>query len=231
MKRKKEKYILHQPNPFFWASLVFLFGMLLTASRLKAAEWSSIFAFLGNNAWVAILTSSSVAGIIAWHTIATSRKTSKEKNALDFERCYSDSQKINDSWGVIATKVRVMREGDLREIANKKESEMCVEEKSIVDAIRVVLNEWERASNAMNHDIYDENLIYKSHAGNVIRLYEVCLPYIEERQRLNNRILLNLSSLALRWKLRRAREDGVKFSGYYKAKRYSQALKAALRDI
>ena len=147
--------------------------------------------------------STTLAAIVAFFVavigIKKQRQTSKEKNSLDFEASYKNNKDIRDAWTTIWIVKELEPDHLIRLVWDRK----APYRKDIV----LILNEWERASNAIFHDLYDENLLYKAYGTTVIKLFQGVAPFIQECQRTNPRVFVSFTKLAVRWQIRRAIED------------------------
>lgn len=140
---------------------------------------------------------------IAVYGVILQRRNSREKNAIDFEKYYKEDKAIQKAYETYRS---------------FKQSEEDITQWAAADAlehqstreIRLLLNTWERASNAMMHGVYDEDYLYQAHCMNLINLYEYCHPYIRIKQKRGNpRQYLNLQVIAIKWIQRRRKEDRI----------------------
>ena len=60
---------------------------------------------------------------------------------------------------------------------------------------------------SISHNIYDEELIYKLLAQNLLELYKDASYLIRQEQEKNPKIYIELTKLALRWRIRFLRKD------------------------
>lgn len=140
--------------------------------------------------------------IIAVVGILTQRKTSREKNSLDFEAAYKRNDKILDAWDIVL-KIYNDRETVPLSDYGKKEKKGTLEAK----ALQTIFNEWERCANAVNHKIYDDKYLYKVFGSTLIFLDTNFEGYMEECRKINPRFYRNMKWMALKWRVRRAHED------------------------
>ncbi|MEG7416123.1 DUF4760 domain-containing protein [Serratia marcescens] len=140
--------------------------------------------------------------IIAVVGILTQRKTSREKNSLDFEAAYKRNDKILDAWDIVL-KIYNDRETVPLSDYGKKEKKGTPEAK----ALQTIFNEWERCANAVNHKIYDDKYLYKVFGSTLIFLDTNFEGYMEECRKINPRFYRNMKWMALKWRVRRAHED------------------------
>lgn len=140
--------------------------------------------------------------IIAILGILAQRKTSREKNSLDFEAAYKRNEKITDAWDVV---LRVYKDRDITPVAHygAKDQSDTPESK----ALKTIFNEWERCANAVNHKIYDDKYLYRVFGSALIFLDTNFETYMEECRKINPRFYRNMKWLALTWRVRRAHED------------------------
>ena len=123
------------------------------------------------------------------------------------------------------------------------QNDQASELKKLRHAVNTILNEWERAANAVFSNIYDEGYLYRAHGTSIIKLYTYLRNYTESRQKVVPRYYINFSRLAFRWSIRRCIEDekdslskrlnsalglvqkaGVRFSGHQVTESHSGAL-------
>ncbi|WP_238321017.1 DUF4760 domain-containing protein [Serratia grimesii] len=143
-----------------------------------------------------------VGALIAVFSIRTQRKTSKEKNSLDFEAAYKRNEKVVEAWSEVL-RIYADRGNVPLEEWGKPENSQSDGSK----ALKIIFNEWERCANAVHHKLYDEEYLYKVYGSTLIFL-DVCFePYIQECWKKNHRFYRNMKMLALRWRVRRAYED------------------------
>lgn len=134
--------------------------------------------------------------------ILAQRKSSREKNSLDFEAAYKRNDKILAAWEVVLDIYRNREKTPIAEFG-KKENAKSPEAK----ALQTIFNEWERCANAVNHKIYDDRYLYKVFGSALIFLDTEFEPYMEECRKTNPRFYRNMKWLALTWRVRRAHED------------------------
>jgi len=137
--------------------------------------------------------------LIAALGIIAQRRTSKEKNSLDFQANYLENQKVQDAWGHL----RAFKDNKDPDKHNKLATEKGTDERK---AAILLLNEWERAANAIHHGLFDSNFLYQAHSSTVIGLYKDLLPFIEIIQSTNPRYFVGFTKLAVRWQHKRALE-------------------------
>lgn len=144
----------------------------------------------------------SIGALIAIFGIAKQRQSSREKNSIDFESSYKQSKDIEEAWMVLKIVVQNRLDTPIDHWAGGKAygSEEAI-------AIRRIINEWERAANGINHKIYDDDFLYKTYGTTVIELYTFLRPYITATQNYNPRVFAQFTRLAIRWIIRRTKED------------------------
>ncbi|MCD2526567.1 DUF4760 domain-containing protein [Providencia huaxiensis] len=140
--------------------------------------------------------------LIAIIGVVAQRKTSREKNSLEFEAAYKRNDKILKAWDTV---LKVYKERDEKPLSlyGTEEKRGTVEAK----ALATIFNEWERCANAVNHKIYDDKYLYRVFGSTLIFLDIQFEPYMEECRKINPRFYRNLKWLALKWRVRRAHED------------------------
>ncbi|HBR0006127.1 TPA: DUF4760 domain-containing protein [Klebsiella aerogenes] len=146
--------------------------------------------------------------IVAVVSIGTQRKTSREKNSLDFEISYKRSDNVNEAFAKLRPIVQRKFETPLSHWG-KLENAGTDEAK----ALRTIFNEWERCANAVRNKIYDNDYLYKVYGSTVLNLDETFGEYIAECQSWNDRVYRNFKWLALCWKVKRCKEDVKPSSG------------------
>ncbi|WP_237736242.1 DUF4760 domain-containing protein [Lelliottia amnigena] len=139
---------------------------------------------------------------VAVYSILTQRKTSREKNSLDFEISYKRSDNVNEAFTKLRPIVQKKFETPLAHWG-KLENAGTDEAK----ALRTIFNEWERCANAVRNNIYDNDYLYKVYGSTVLNLDETFGEYIAECWLWNDRVYRNFKWLALRWKIKRCKED------------------------
>ena len=155
-----------------------------------------------------------IALIVASIGILKQRQTSKEKNSLDFEANYKNNEDIREAWYILGVALE-QPDGYLLKVAKDKNNKY---RKSII----LILNEWERAANAIYHELYDEEFLYRAYGSIVIKLFIDTLPFIAHFQLKNPRIFISFTKLAVRWQLKRSDENDF---------RVLNSLKLSLRDL
>lgn len=141
--------------------------------------------------------------IVAVYSILTQRKTSREKNSLDFEVSYKRSDNVNAAFDVLV-EINKNRLSVPLSHWGKLENSRTDEAK----ALRTIFNEWERCANAVKHNIYDDLYLYKIYGSTVLHLDTTFGEYISECQGWNERVYRNFKWLVLKWRVRRSYEDG-----------------------
>ncbi|HHT0069939.1 TPA: DUF4760 domain-containing protein [Raoultella ornithinolytica] len=140
--------------------------------------------------------------IVAVVSIWTQRRTSREKNSLDFEISYKRSDNVNEAFAKLRPIVSRKFETPLSHWG-KLENAATDEAK----ALRTIFNEWERCANAVRNKIYHSDYLYKVYGSTVLNLDETFGEYVSECQSWNDRVYRNFKWLALKWKIKRCKED------------------------
>ena len=143
-----------------------------------------------------------LAALFAYVSIKMNRKSAREKNSVDFEHNYKNSDKVRDAWLVLMKITQNRLKQPIVEFA-KKEMYATTETQAIV----TILNEWERAANGIHHRVYDGNYLYKTYGTTVLDLYAYTYEFIKERQKSKPRSYANFCRLYLAWKVRRCKEE------------------------
>jgi len=172
-----------------------------------------------------------VAITAAYVTIRTNRQLAREKNALDFEQKYKENPKITEHMRLLGSTFKIKNSLEIKEMSSKKYEECSEEEKKFWEASAYVLNEWERAANAVNHDIYDEHLLYKAYGTSVLKLYMNLSEYIAARQKDSVRYYINFLMLVAKWQIRRGRENRCNEAIIRKITIEKNKLKLALDEM
>lgn len=144
-----------------------------------------------------------VAGAIAICTIIKQRQTARENNSLSFEKDYKRCEFVRNAWDTLIYNVHANRlETPIERYAIDAELKKTKEAK----AIRDILNEWERAANAVNTRLYDGEFLYQVFGSTVIFLHREMLPYIKERQKESPFFYEQFMRLAVCWLAKRNQE-------------------------
>lgn len=149
--------------------------------------------------------------LIAVRSISNQRRTSREKNSLDFEAAYKRNKEVVEAWAEV---LRIYKDRTNFPIANWGKDEYSQTEGG--KALKIIFNEWERCANAVNNDLYDEKYLYKVYGSTLIFLDVHFEPYMEECRKRNPRFYRNMKCLALKWRVRRAYEDADNETKEYK---------------
>ncbi|STR05770.1 Uncharacterised protein [Hafnia alvei] len=139
---------------------------------------------------------------VAIVSIWTQRKTSREKNSLDFEISYKRSDNVNEAFAKLRPIVQKKFETPLSHWGKRENA--AAEEATV---LRTIFNEWERCANAIRNGIYDSEYLYKVYGSTLLDLDVTFGEYIAECQLWNERVYRNFKWLALKWKIRRCKED------------------------
>lgn len=164
-----------------------------------------------------------IASLVAIWGILSQRQLSRQKNSLDFESTYKRNKEISEANNQVIELIqhlRKLRKDNNQDEADKELKRILIDDISAdckeIDrkyflekrqAVTTVINEWERASNAVFSNLYDEDYLYRAHATSIIQIYTYLRLYIELRQEVVPRYYINFSRLALRWSRRRCIED------------------------
>lgn len=140
--------------------------------------------------------------VFAWFSIRNQKRTSREKNSLDFEAAYKRNDKVVEAMDTVREIYRKRGTQPLDHWGTR-EAEQTPEAK----ALAIIFNEWERCANAVNNGLYDDMYLYRVYGSTLIHLDVHFNPYIEERRKINDRFYRNMKILALKWRIRRAYED------------------------
>ena len=146
-----------------------------------------------------------LAATFAYFSIKMNRKSSREKNSVDFEHHYKNSDKVKESWLILMKLTQNRLDIPLVTFAAKN-----AYSKVETQAIVTILNEWERAANGIHHKVYDGDYLYKTYGTTVLDLYSFTFEFIKERQKSKPRSYPNFCRLYLAWKIRRSQEENKK---------------------
>lgn len=168
--------------------------------------------FLSKHTWMTPIVSGAttavVAGVIALFTIKKQRQTARENNSLSFERDYKRCEYVRSAWDVLFH--RVFKNRSSFAVERYAESRFSKSEGN--KAIKDILNEWERAANAINHRLYDDRFLYKAFGSTVLFLRKGFYPYIAARRSDNASYYRQFMSMSLRWMIMRSKEKEYKNS-------------------
>lgn len=193
---------------FLWLKMTdFILSALSSLWAFLASVWDSSPTFYPGLA----------GALIAVISIRNQRRTSREKNSLDFEAAYKRNKEVVEAWTEV---LRIYKDR-----ANFPIADWGREENAQIEgakALKIIFNEWERCANAVNNDLYDEQYLYKVYGSTLIFLDVHFEPYMEECRKRNPRFYRNMKCLALKWRVRRAYEDSEN-----ETKEYKKLLKEA----
>jgi len=140
-----------------------------------------------------------VGGTIAIVGIAMQRKTSREKNALEFDVFYQTDEEVRSHWTTIANYINDNK--------NKKNIGKVDRNNDAFNSFIFILNTWERASNAIRHNIFDEDYLYNVLGSTAIRIYDELEDFIKIRQGKSKLSLVNYEWLVIKWRIRKKVDD------------------------
>lgn len=159
--------------------------------------------------------------VIAVLSIRAQRRTSREKNSLDFEVAYKRNESVAAAWSELLRIYKDRGHFPLEHWAQPANSQSAG-----AKALKTIFNEWERCANAVHHHLYDEKYLYCVYGSTLIFLDISFEPYMAECRKNNPRVYKNMKVLALRWRVRRAVEDADN-----KIKKRAMLLRKAQRCI
>ncbi|AUU95302.1 TPA: DUF4760 domain-containing protein [Klebsiella pneumoniae] len=162
-----------------------------------------------------------IGAYIAVTSIRTQRRTSREKNSLDFEAAYKRNKEVVDAWAEV---MRIYKDRGTVPVEEWGRSENSQTEGA--KALKTIFNEWERCANAVNNGLYDDKYLYKVYGSTLIFLDVHFEPYMAECRKTNPRFYRNMKCLALKWRVRRAYEDADK-----ETKEYQELLKQSQKLV
>ncbi|HBT9658446.1 TPA: DUF4760 domain-containing protein [Klebsiella pneumoniae] len=162
-----------------------------------------------------------IGAYIAVTSIRTQRRTSREKNSLDFEAAYKRNKEVVDAWAEV---IRIHKDRGTVPIEEWGKGENSQTDGA--KALKTIFNEWERCANAVNNGLYDDKYLYKVYGSTLIFLDVHFEPYMAECRKTNPRFYRNMKCLALKWRVRRAYEDADK-----ETKEYQELLKQSQKLV
>ena len=139
----------------------------------------------------------SLATLIAYNGLRTQRKIARVKNALDFRNNYLSSE-ISKEY--IANAVRIANNipaEELRVAALNGHDLLC---------IREVLNSFEKMAIGIEIKAYDSEVLFRSYASILLKVWKALRPYIRERQQSASYVYCHLDKLAIDWMAERDRK-------------------------
>lgn len=143
-----------------------------------------------------------IGALIAFFSIRAQRRTSREKNSLDFEAAYKRNEAVVKAWSDVLSihknRMKIPVEHWGKEEHSQEDS---------AKSLKLIFNEWERCANAVNNGLYDELYLYRVYGSTLIFLDVNFEPYMAQCRIKNPRFYRNLKILALKWHIRRASED------------------------
>ncbi len=171
----------------FFFVLVFFFGIILIH-------------YLGRNFYSsgAILLSAVLALSGALLNLVYQRRTARDSNSLSFQHSLLNDQHYLKYLSCSVSAFENRHNFPLKMFATREYSKTPE-----AQAIRYVLNTWERAANAMRHGIYDEKYLYEAHKSMVLHFGVILREYVNEKQKEQISFFENFSWLVLKWSIRR----------------------------
>lgn len=154
--------------------------------------------FINNPNFFAVL-----AGVfIAVIGIAKQRQTARDKNTLDFESGLEDKADYAAAWKIVKSIV-----DDRLSIPLEYWAANAQFNSPEAEALRHVLNRWERASNGVERKVYNGDALYEIYGSHVISLHTFLMPYIAEIRSLRlPKAYVKFERLAVNWRSRRSLE-------------------------
>lgn len=150
--------------------------------------------------------------IVAWRSLIANSRSTKVKNSIDFESSYKHKESIKQSSNHVLKLITTV--DNLPE--NLFKIAITVDRSYInndYDHINDFLNEWERCANGVYYGVYDEKFLYGTYATTVIESFKRLLPFVIMRQGdKRDRVYIKLAWLALKWTVRRNKENGFETS-------------------
>lgn len=162
--------------------------------------------FKDNPSFFGILFSAFLGGSIAIIGIWKQRQTAVSKNTVDFEAALGSDEDYDKHWEAIKAAVAERKRIPVANWATDKNFE-----KPSAEAIRYVLNSWERAANGISKRVYDSRFLYEMYGTHVISMHEQLLPYIiRVRQDRQARAFSKFLDMAEQWRRWRLNEEIAK---------------------
>ena len=173
--------------------VIIYFSVLLTMSSYAYIVIDEKF-----YASIAIFTSAVIALSVALLGIHFQRKTAQESNSLDFQISLANNDKYLESLAVIVLAINNREKVPVENFAREEFSTS-----KEAEAIRYVLNTWERAANAILHGIYDEKYLYRTYKSMLLYFGVNLRVYIREKQKEGNSFFSSLNWLIIKCSIRR----------------------------
>lgn len=148
--------------------------------------------FILKNSTVVVLI---ISLYVAYRAYKTTRHLTESKNAIEFETEYHKSQKMIEAHQFIRKAINSLTSEEISKFAEDQYLES--NERA---HIKEFLNTWERASIAIQNDVYNEKLLYTAYNSFVIQIYIHFIPFIKVKQKKNKNVYENFVWLAVRWK-------------------------------
>jgi hypothetical protein len=137
---------------------------------------------------------------IAWKSLKQSRKLSIQKNTLDFDDSHSANSELLKAYVTLRhiSTSGLSKEVDskLRDLASKKQ------DSSEAEAIRLILNTWERVARGVEHEVYDEEMLYRAFKSLVVQIHRKTKAYRLEAQVRTPTFYECFETMAYRWEIR-----------------------------
>lgn len=151
--------------------------------------------FLDNPNFFAIL----LGAVIAVMGIAKQRETARNKNTLEFEAALEDDKDYSNHWRQVKALVANRETVPVTRWANDEAFDTPE-----AQAIRAVLNRWERAGNGVEKKLYNGDFLYDVYGTHVISMYDFLMPYVEDvRIERSPKLYVKFEKLAGDWKRKR----------------------------
>lgn len=140
--------------------------------------------------------------VVAIIGIAKQRQTARDKNTLDFESALEDKSDYTAAWIIVTRIVDNRLSVPVQRWASKSYFNTAE-----AQALRHILNRWERASNGIERKVYNDEALYEIYGSHIISIYVYLMPYINEIRVLRlPKAYEKFERLAINWQVRRAKE-------------------------
>ena len=126
-----------------------------------------------------ILLSSLIGAGAAYWAIKTNRKIARLKNSMDFLNGFNEADAISKAW-IEVQQLDNFTTAEKQKLAAKNLDD---EQKKKTENIRIVLNYYEAMALCVHHKVYDEIIIKEAIYTTVMVMWDICQPYIEERNK------------------------------------------------
>lgn len=156
--------------------------------------------FLYKNPTLPVLLGAFAVACMSWQS---QKRLTRAKHSIDLQNNYMSSERILTGMYRLAEMAKTMPSDEMARLSEIDASK-CQDEKDreCLSDLRTVLNALERMSIGVRHDVYNEELLFKSYATFVVSTWISYFPYIQAKRASNGRYYENFAWLVLRWRTR-----------------------------